>query len=561
MQAQGVTDEALNQRLRFIKLDASGSEQIRSLRPIIARHLAQGLDRFYDQVRATEAVRRLFTGEDHIAAAKKAQLKHWDAIAAGDFSSHYGAAVRSIGRTHARIGLEPQWYIGGYALIVEHLISSVIEEVWPKTLFRRRKSSASRRIGAALGLLIKAVFLDMELAVSNYIDASAEAQAKLTAERDRVAAERNHAIERLAAALEKLAAKDLSSRIDEDMPEGFVRLKTDFNSAVDLLSAAFKDVSVSASGVRASAQEIATASNDLSRRAEQQASSLEETAAALNEITAAANGTAEGARHANEVVGIARSDAQQSIEIVRQAIDAMGKIEKSSSQIGQIIGVIDEIAFQTNLLALNAGVEAARAGDAGRGFAVVASEVRALAQRSAEAAREIKGLIHASTTHVSEGVALVGKTGAALERIETKVSEIDEVVARIASGVKEQASGLGEINGAVNQMDQVTQHNAALAEQMTGESHTLSNESGKLTDLIGQFSFEGLAGDALRRELKVVAPHAFVERAARPSTNSMLRGVEVQPDASRSSDPAKFEATRPPQSARMKAANDAWEEF
>jgi methyl-accepting chemotaxis protein len=557
MKVKGATDETLNERLRFIKLDASGSEQIRGLKSIIARELPRGLDKFYAQVRATEAVRRHFSGEDHIAAAKRAQIKHWNAIGAGVFDASYSAAVRAIGKAHANVGLEPRWYIGGYALIVEQLINAVVAEVWPKDIFRMRKSAEAEKIGAALGSLVKAVFLDIDLAISTYIDAGAEMQAKMAAERERAATEQSLAIERLAAALEKLAAKDLASQIVDRMPESFLRLKTDFNSAIDQLAAAFKEVSASASGVRSRAEEISTASNNLSRRAEQQASSLEQTAAALNEITAASGDTDEGARHANKVVAVARDDARQSIEIVRQAIDAMGKIERSSTQIGRIIGVIDEIAFQTNLLALNAGVEAARAGDAGRGFAVVASEVRALAQRSAEAAREIKGLIHASTTHVSEGVALVGKTGAALERIETKVSEINDVIAKIASSVKEQASGLGEINGTVNQMDQVTQRNAALAEEMSATSRSLSAESERLSDLIGQFRFGDRTAGVLRRELKSVAPHAFAQSAMQQSADAERRGSSIE---SKSVEPASAAASSR-QNAKAKAANDSWEEF
>jgi len=273
-----------------------------------------------------------------------------------------------------------------------------------------------------------------------FLDEEAAKRAnKLAADGEGAAQGQRLAVERLASALAKLAEKDLNCQIADELPEAFRQLQHDFNSVVAQLAAAFRNVSHAAEGVRSSSKEIATASNDLSLRAEQQASSLEETAAALNQITTAVGKTAEGARHAQDVVGDARGEAQQSSEIVRQAIEAMGKIEKSSSQIGQIIGVIDEIAFQTNLLALNAGVEAARAGDAGRGFAVVASEVRALAQRSAEAAKEIKGLIHASTAQVSEGVDLVTKTGDALGRIEAKVLEINTVVTDIAAGVQEQA--------------------------------------------------------------------------------------------------------------------------
>ena len=210
------------------------------------------------------------------------------------------------------------------------------------------------------------------------------------------------------------------------------------------------------------------------------------------------------------MVAAADEDAKKSAVVVRQAVEAMDAIAKSSQQISQIIGVIDEIAFQTNLLALNAGVEAARAGDAGRGFAVVASEVRALAQRSAEAAKEIKGLISASTTQVEHGVKLVAETGKSLERIMAQVTEINDVVGEIAAGAKEQATGLGEVNTAINQMDQVTQQNAAMVEQSTAASHSLSQETAQLSGLIGQFQIGQASGnDTMRRELQKAAPHAF----------------------------------------------------
>jgi methyl-accepting chemotaxis protein len=243
--------------------------------------------------------------------------------------------------------------------------------------------------------------------------------------------------------------------------------------------------------VGASADEIAAAADDTARRSEQQAASLEETAAALDEITATVKRASQGAGEASRVVTATRSDAAHSGEVVRGAVSAMNQIESSSQQISQIVGVIDEIAFQTNLLALNAGVEAARAGDSGRGFAVVAQEVRALAQRSADAAKEIKALISASTTQVGEGVRLVGQTGEALDGIVLKVGEIDALVSELAASAREQATGLNEVNAAVNQMDQGVQQNAAMVEQSTAVSHGLKSEISGLVRMIGRFEVSG----------------------------------------------------------------------
>jgi methyl-accepting chemotaxis protein len=257
---------------------------------------------------------------------------------------------------------------------------------------------------------------------------------------------------------------------------------------MESLQKTMESIASNTMGVKAGAAEITRASDDLARRTEQQAASLEQTAAALDQITATVDKTAEGAKSARDLVAAARQDAEASGNVVSETVAAMAGIETSSREIGNIIGVIDEIAFQTNLLALNAGVEAARAGEAGRGFAVVATEVRALAQRSADAAREIKMLISTSGTQVGTGVKLVGDTGKALARIVEQVSRLNGLVMDIAASAQEQATALGQVNSAVNAMDQTTQQNAAMVEQSTAASHGLAREAEELAHLVGQFS-------------------------------------------------------------------------
>ena len=311
--------------------------------------------------------------------------------------------------------------------------------------------------------------------------------ARKAAEAEILAKERAKVASSLGQGLAALARGDLTYRLADDLPAEYAQLRTDFNAAIGELQGTVRSVSAAADGVRGGSDEIAAAADDLSRRTEQQAASLEETAAALDQLTATVKRSAEVAREASDSVTRTRGEAEQSGLIMREAVAAMGQIEQSSGQIGQIIGVIDEIAFQTNLLALNAGVEAARAGEAGRGFAVVASEVRALAQRSADAAKEIKSLISASSGQVDAGVALVGRTGQALDRIVQSVGEVDRLIASIAASAQEQATGLGEVNTAVNQMDQMTQHNAAMVEQTTAAAHALHGASETLGQAVGHF--------------------------------------------------------------------------
>jgi len=294
-------------------------------------------------------------------------------------------------------------------------------------------------------------------------------------------------VEAVATGLAQLSAGNLVYRLTASFAPEYEKLRADFNAAMTTLQDTMKIVSGNTTTIQAGAAEISAASQDLSRRTEQQAVSLEETAAALDQITATVRKTAEGSEHARTVVGLAKSAAENSGDVVQNAVAAMGGIEKSSQEISQIVGVIDEIAFQTNLLALNAGVEAARAGEAGRGFAVVAQEVRALAQRSAGAAKEIKALISNSDQQVRAGVELVGETGKVLSRIVVQVGEINDIVVVIAASAQEQATALNEVNSSINHMDQVTQQNAAMVEEATAASLSMSQEAEGLARMVGRF--------------------------------------------------------------------------
>ncbi|MCY1669259.1 methyl-accepting chemotaxis protein [Rhizobium sp. SL86] len=416
-----------------------------------------------------------------------------------------------------------------------------------------------------IGDMAQSVEIFRQAAIRN-----AELEAETAAGRSRAEAERAEmqaraeaeAEERLTQAtrtfatnLRRLAQGDMLCEIDTPLTAQFEALRADFNTSVRQLRETLLSVGGSVSTVTGGSKEISDASDNLAKRTEQQAASLEETAAALEEITANVVATSKRTSEARDVVRDARMRADQSGAVVRNAVTAMHRIEEASRQINQIISVIDEIAFQTNLLALNAGVEAARAGEAGKGFAVVAQEVRELAQRSANAAKEIKGLINNSTVAVSEGVKLVSDTGEGLTAIEQLVQVINAHMDAIATAAHEQSSGLAEVNTAVNHMDQATQQNAAMVEEMNAAGAGLAQESHKLSELLSHFQL-GSAAQQLRQvgdRMRAPAASPVSTSASGMSSRGLARPVS-------SSRPVAASAGRAQGGAALAASND-WEEF
>ena len=354
--------------------------------------------------------------------------------------------------------------------------------------------------GDDIGQISRAVLAFRDAAVQKR-DAEAQSLAmRAAAEQERqeaaaqqaaIAAEDAVVVTALGAGLAALAKGDLAHRIDAAFAPRSHQLKEDYNAALTALAETMAEIASSAVAVRQGAATASDAVDDLSRRTEQQAASLEETAAALDQMTTAVRRTADGAQGAADITETARRGAGEREAMVRQTATAMNEIKTASGHINEILGVMDEIAFQTNLLALNAGVEAARAGDAGRGFAVVASEVRALAQRSGDAAREIKTLISDSTGSVERGALLAGRTGDSLSALVAQVGEIDSLATELAASAREQAIGLEEVNTAVNQMDQMTQHNAAMVEKSTAANRALADQAERLSALIACFRLSG----------------------------------------------------------------------
>ena len=346
-------------------------------------------------------------------------------------------------------------------------------------------------------------------------------------ERQELQAKQGQVVNRLSTALTKLAEGDLTHKIDTLFHGEYDQLRQDYNSTMLNLNDTIASVVIRSGEIRHRSDAMSKSADDLSRRTENQAATLEQTAAALDEMTANVRSAAEGARQVKNVVSAARKDADQSEPVVQDAVRAMTEIEGSSQEISQIIGVIDDIAFQTNLLALNAGVEAARAGDAGRGFAVVASEVRALAQRSSDAAKQIKTLISESSNQVARGVNLVGEAGQVLTKIASHINHISDLVTEIASGAEEQSIGIGEINIGVTQLDKVTQQNAAMVEEATASSHALHGDTAELEELMTRFKLDETTQveASARDSIAEFVPQPT--RAARPEPEGGIQKVHA----------------------------------
>lgn len=453
---------------RFVSLTEENYKAFPKLKAIVEKFGGKALERLYKHIAGDRTASALLSTQDKRDYASRAQLEHWKQLFAGKFDERQVERSEHIGRVHARVGLTPDFYIGGYALVLEELIHRSMR----RGFFTRM---SGRRTGNLIGTLVKAGLLDMDAALSAYFKAEEEARKKV--------------IDSLGQALSGVADGDLRTDL-RDLPDTYRQIQTDFHRMRHEISSILRDMADAAENIETGSGEISSAANDLANRTERTAEGITRTADVMRGVTGAVLETASAVREINGSITEISGQAEQGGAIVTSAIAAMDKIKASSDEIAQITEVIESIAFQTNLLALNAGVEAARAGEAGKGFAVVASEVGALAHRTTESAKSIKALIGKSSADVNEGHELVGRTRAALEQIIQKIGGAKVQAGEIAVQAEAQAHNLQEVSSEIQKMDSSTQQNAAMVEQSNAASRALSAESERLTAIVARFQLE-----------------------------------------------------------------------
>lgn len=461
----------LGLRVQFFEVQQEDYGAFPRIAKALRKFAPSALDRFYAKVARTPAIARFFPTSAAAQGASDKQFAHWVDLFernADGLSQSYYQRASHIGDIHARIGLQPTWYTGAYATILQDVIKGMMQQSMLGRL-------GGKAVAQEISTLVKMAIMDMDIALGAYFRAEE--------------AKRKKVVDDLSHALEAMANGNMTHGLT-DLPEDYAKLQADFEAMRRSVNAALNAVTSAVETISAGSAEIRSASDNLSTRTEHQAATVEETTAALNGLTNGISEAADGAGRVEASVSQAQEEAQKGSEVVREAVDAMASIENSAKEITQIINVIDGIAFQTNLLALNAGVEAARAGDAGKGFAVVANEVRALAQRSAEAAKDIRALIGTSVDQVTRGVSLVDQSGQAFTRITGKVADIADLAINIAKLSREQAGNLVQINESVGDIDRNTQANAAVAEEATAAARSLASQAQELAQLVARFQIE-----------------------------------------------------------------------
>ncbi|MBW4024160.1 MAG: globin-coupled sensor protein [Proteobacteria bacterium] len=483
----------LSDRLAFMEIDGAAIQRLRDMKQVLMDALPAALDKVYSKLQADPATQATFARPGMVESARLRHSKPWDMLSDGRLDEDYLAAASRSGDFNARIGLEPARFIGGQAILMEQLIAAVLKARWPRRGFGRSRQGPEE-VAADLGTLAKAAMLDIELALHAYMERLDDAR---TADDD--TARTADAVSRAwRPVLAALAAGDLTQRIAGDLPHEYQRLGDEFNAAMETLQGMLIAASRNAGTVTNGARDTAQMADDLSFKTERQVAGLRQTSATLSEISASARRMSETARDARKAAAAATAQVEQSDAALRAAAGAMGGIGTSARDIGDIVAVIDGIARQTNLLALNAGLEAARAGEAGRPFAVIATEVRALAQRSAEAVKDIRELMLRAGHQVEDGLQRVDDSRRAVAHVIDHTVQIDRLVGDIEASAGRQAAGLRQTETAMRNMDQANRHAAGVAEDASAAGRSLVAEAEALLGLMRGFRI-GLVGEAVSR--------------------------------------------------------------
>lgn len=513
---------SLDARLRFIGLGRDERARLSPISDKVTELIDGALKRFYEMIENEGELRGQFSGPAQIARAQERQRSHWTSIAHGQFDDDYHERSLAIGRVHARIGLQPRWYMGGYAVIVETLLNGLLQDLGSKKRWQRSSGPDAAEI-EAITLLVKAIVLDMEIAVSTYFDQVNGETAKLNgavadvvqaatngeftrhiatdfanADLNRLAEQVNGLmavigtqLESNGAALHALAQADLTKKANGEADGAFAVLRNNINSVADTLIDVIGRLRNSASELKSATSELVAGTDDLSERTTRQSAAVEEIVATMTEVLSTLRNNAQLADQADLDAQAIAGELQSAEVAMRTATGAMDDIKVASQQIGTIVDLIDSISFQTNLLALNASVEAARAGEAGLGFAVVAQEVRRLAHSTADASRDISALVARCIEMVDRGTGIVGQAAGQLGTIASSARTSSENTASISVATKALLNSISEVHASVRHIDQMTQHNASLVEETNAALAQTEVQARRLDEIVEIFRMPG----------------------------------------------------------------------
>jgi len=470
---------SLGERLAFAGLDADLRDLLRRCRPQLEAHLKSGLRDLFHRFQTFPDAARNFESEQQIERLHDLQSSHWSVLTDARFDALYADRVKVLSDTESRIGLDPRWHVAGHAVMLEHLLIGAITDLAPRSILPGAKKR-EQELRDLVGALVRLVMVDVEIAVSLRFNELRQKHQRALAEQRN--ADQTQAIDTFISVVSALAEGDLTASLPADIPEAYRELAALLGQAIEHMRVKISDAADSGEQAKLLAAAIAETSGAFASASQSQSVRLQDAVQVLSDLATRVKQSAAGTAAAEKATASTRRSVEESGEVVGRAINAMADIEASAEKIGEIIGVIDEIAFQTNLLALNAGIEAARAGETGRGFAVVAQEVRALAQRSADAAREIKTLVTGTKTQVDAGVEMVHRTQNAIEGIVRQVSDINDAIAGIAVEANEQAGGLDRVSAEIGLLGKEVAGNASVALRSgegADELHTVILELGR----------------------------------------------------------------------------------